>query len=242
MTLSFLPKTATLRGHTFLPELLTRGGSVLDLGANDGAFSQQITEAYDVSCYSVEANPDLAARLPETARRKARNFAVGGSNDPVTFFLSTNPEMSSLQANVANDASRPVTVPGRTLDAILDEFNLPAIDLLKVDIEGAETAIFQPAAAEGLRRCRQITVEFHDFLGAYPPVEVERMVGVLRDAGFYPVKFSRSNMNWLFVGRQHCGGFSRAWLTLVTRNVRWLGKAIGVGGETDVPAAATVAT
>ena len=92
-----------------------------------------------------------------------------------------------------------------------------------------------------LKRCRQITVEFHDFLNAYPPAEVDRMADVLRVAGFDPIKFSRSNMNWLFVNRLYCGAFSRAWLKLVTRNVRWLGKAIGVGGETDVPAAAEAA-
>ena len=55
---------ATIKGHTFFHRNIRRGGVVVDLGANRGAFADAITRLFDVKCYSVEANPALIERIP----------------------------------------------------------------------------------------------------------------------------------------------------------------------------------
>lgn len=59
------------------------------------------------------------------------------------------------------DAPQVHTVPSRTLSAVIEEFGIPAIDLLKVDTEGEELAIFQGIAPEHFPRIRQIAAEIH---------------------------------------------------------------------------------
>jgi hypothetical protein len=52
-----------------------------------------------------------------------------------------------------------VTVPTRSLDDLVCDFALDTIDLLKIDIEGAEWDVL-PASRE-LKRVRAIVGEFH---------------------------------------------------------------------------------
>ena len=71
-----------------------------------------------------------------------------------------------------------------------------------MDIEGAEMEILETAPAELLRRARQITVEFHDFL--YPELlpRVKAIQRRLAAAGFYVINFSQfTNGDVLFVRR-----------------------------------------
>lgn len=53
------------------------------------------------------------------------------------------------------------TVPARTLQSLLSEFQFPRIDLLKVDIEGAELPIFRDGDLAFLDSTRLMMVECH---------------------------------------------------------------------------------
>jgi FkbM family methyltransferase len=50
-----------------------------------------------------------------------------------------------------------------TVDAIMDMFNLPKIDLLKIDIEGAEKEVFESTPA-WLSNVNTIAIELHERL------------------------------------------------------------------------------
>jgi FkbM family methyltransferase len=53
-------------------------------------------------------------------------------------------------------------VRGVTIDDLMREAAFPAIDLLKVDIEGAEVPLFDgPAAAQWLSKTRNLVIEIH---------------------------------------------------------------------------------
>jgi hypothetical protein len=54
-------------------------------------------------------------------------------------------------------------VPCITLDQALQPY--PVVDILKVDTEGAEFAIFNAASVETMRRVRYLCMEFHDCCG-----------------------------------------------------------------------------
>jgi len=58
-------------------------------------------------------------------------------------------------------------VPAITMQSLMDQYRLPRIDILKVDIEGAEAAVFEaPACHAWLPRVRVLVMELHDHL--YP--------------------------------------------------------------------------
>ena len=54
-----------------------------------------------------------------------------------------------------------VTIPLRTISDIIDEYDVPQIDLLKVDVEGAEEHVLAGVRAEHWPRVRQVVVEIH---------------------------------------------------------------------------------
>lgn len=58
------------------------------------------------------------------------------------------------------DAGRDV-VTATTLEALLDRFFPGGVDLLKLDVEGAEEEVLAAASRETLRRCREVAVEYH---------------------------------------------------------------------------------
>jgi hypothetical protein len=73
------------------------------------------------------------------------------------------------------------------------------IDLIKVDIEGAELAMFEDVPDASLLRGAQFTVEFYDFI---LPALSPRVNGVklrLQLLGFPVIKFSLANTEVLFV-------------------------------------------
>ena len=231
-----LTSIATISGHTFFHAPVRKGGVVVDLGANRGAFARGVTELFDITCFSVEANPHLAAALPNSAKIKPFNRAITDSDGPVTFHISANSEQSSIHHSMAEGLQESVTVQGQTLESFLRENGIDFVDVMKVDIEGAEQQLFASMPQSAFDRIGQITVEFHDFLGAYPPEEVLRMAKLLKDRGFRWVKFSHTNMNWLFYRPDRCriGLIRRLWATYFLRFVRRGFRYMGWEGPTKV--------
>jgi FkbM family methyltransferase len=219
-------KVITVRGHTFLAQPLGPASVVVDLGANRGEFSQEIVGRFGCTSYAVEASPETSRTIPASDRLKVFNFAVNDRDAPVQFNVSSNPETSSLHpSNLPPGAQTgTVQVQGRTLASFVSEHGVDHIDLLKVDIEGAEVQLFGAATPEDLlRRIDQITIEFHDFTGAMTRGDVDSIVSRLRAAGFAAVRFSNSNMDWLFYrpDRLSVGPLARIWIRFITRNWRF---------------------
>ena len=74
-----------------------------------------------------------------------------------------------FQLQEANDVKncyiRDSAIQCYSIDSIMSMFDLPRIDILKLDIEGAEKEVFQSENPEKwIRKCRAIIIELHDFL------------------------------------------------------------------------------
>ena len=83
---------------------------------------------------------------------KVFNYAISDNTQPITFHTSDNIESSSIDSKVAGASSQAITVPGQTLEGLLNENQIDAVDLLKVDIEGAETRLFASTPLAVLER------------------------------------------------------------------------------------------
>jgi FkbM family methyltransferase len=135
------------------------GGFFVEVGALDGEhFSNTyLLEQQGWNGICVEPNPDVTARLIEK-RARSRCFAVACVADPAqheaTLYLFGMVELSSTtlshEAVIRTthkqnakpwDGYRPVTVPARTLNSILEECEPVSIDLISIDTEwtNAET-------------------------------------------------------------------------------------------------------
>lgn len=128
---------------------------------------------------------------------------------------------ATLYPDIPNESPYKIdTVHGVTLEGFLEREGLLDVDLLKLDIEGAELAVLETTSSDVLRRVRQITVEFHDWMYPETRENVEALKDQLRSYGFYCIRFSGNNGDVLFVRRDMLNYQEYFYLAYVVRNIR----------------------
>jgi len=153
--------------HWVLVKDLNNQSIIIDLGSNKGVFTKQIQALYQSQCYAIEANADLYELLLEE-KITAFNYAVTAANGPIEFYISTNAEASSLINNFENvwGLEKKVTVEGISFQSLLKKLHLEnkVIEIVKIDIEGAELELIESLNDDDVKNIKQITIEFHDWI------------------------------------------------------------------------------
>jgi FkbM family methyltransferase len=80
------------------------------------------------------------------------NLINGNGNSSWAFRVDAGPSSNGETGNV-----KAITLP-----TLLREFNIGTVDLLKMDVEGAEKEIFENNASDWLRRVGMLCIELHD--------------------------------------------------------------------------------
>lgn len=158
-------RLVSVRGHHIWPAPLTKDSVVVDAGAHRGEFSAEIIRRFGCRCHLVEANPRLVETLMMARAESITTAALGGRDGRGMLHVSENPEASSLFD--AGAATTSVEVETISLATLMRRLGLTRIDLLKLDIEGAEFDLIAATPDQILQRINQITVEFHDFKPAF---------------------------------------------------------------------------
>lgn len=199
-----------IRGHLVCTSLLHDEVTILDLGAHKGAFSKILSARIRGKFILAEANPELYAVLPSEEPFTRLNCAITDEDKTVVFNLAENPEASttlelSPEMKVSGKESNQIVVAGLSLRSLFGRLSLPIVDLIKLDIEGAECAALDSLSDESLSSIPQITVEFHD-----DPVfhfdlslQTSRVIRRLRSLGFLVLRGEfPSNIDVLFLNRR----------------------------------------
>ncbi len=142
---------------------LAGGGTYVDLGANIGAMTVPVVRRPNVLGIAVEPDPDNLrvlrrnlARNGVAERVTVHHAAIVGAPGEVAFELSPrNPGDHRIHPNSADpdgdrygEAGRHITtVPGRTLDELIDARALEPPIVVKMDIQGAEPHAFAAGKA-----------------------------------------------------------------------------------------------
>ena len=153
--------TRELSFHEYQP---LAGDVVVELGAEYGTDTVTLSRAVGPSgtVIAVEAHPWTCSLLSATVKANGLenvevvNVAAVGRNGPVT--LSDHGD-ATLSNSLADEG---VTVEGLTLDALVKRYHLPRIDLLKVNIEGAERDALDGMEAS-IHLVRHAVISCHDF-------------------------------------------------------------------------------
>lgn len=152
-----------------LQKFLKPGDTFIDGGANVGYFSVQAGHIVgsEGKVVSIEANP-LTFQLLE------RNLEANGFGTPVHCALTSQrgevelfmpyywDVVSSLRQDsyVVTDEMQSFKVKGRTLDEVVGDLALLKIDMIKIDIEGAELDVLRSAPAVLSRFRPMIIMEY----------------------------------------------------------------------------------
>jgi FkbM family methyltransferase len=149
------------RVYESLPDFAPRPGSVVvDVGANIGLFALRHALA-GARVFAVEPHPGAFGRL-------RRNIGANGLDGRVTalpWALGGASGWARLVGAPVTPRTRVVpdpagTVPLRTLDSLVADLGLERIDLLKLDVEGAEVAVLR-GGRRALPRVRRLVLEVH---------------------------------------------------------------------------------
>ena len=214
------------RAHHFVLGLLSKESVIIDLGANRGHFSTEVSRDCGATCYAIEAVPRLYESIPENPRIRKFNLAICKADGPVSFNISSQEESGSMSALPDSMLEESITVQGMTLKSFIEANNLDQIDLLKMDIEGAEIELLKSIDDSTLRKIRQITVEFHDFLPYFNQAEdIVLIKARLKSLGFTCIKYSMScHADVLFINRAEAG-----LTTLQIAYLKWIDRYVRAG-------------
>jgi FkbM family methyltransferase len=149
------------------------GWTVVDVGANVGCFSAYaLCRMRRGALYALEPNPAAFASLERVtgawrARRPhlhlvVRRGAAGTTRSRAEFVVPAGASVRGAFAHLAADASegQRFEVEVLPLDAWLAEAGAATVDLLKIDVEGAEVDVLAGAPAT-LAQTARVVLEWH---------------------------------------------------------------------------------
>lgn len=127
------------------PHFIHTGDIVLDCGASDGDFTRVALAAGAAKVVAIEISPSSAECIrrntaAESAAGRVIVYPKGVWNKDDTMILNVDDTNFAANSVVMRpESGHPsVEVPLTTIDKLVAELNLPRVDFIKMDIEGAE--------------------------------------------------------------------------------------------------------
>jgi FkbM family methyltransferase len=169
-------------------KLLRPGSIFLDVGANIGDFSllaASVTgsagkvlafEPEATNCYWIKRNIELNGYK----NIEVFQLALSDRDGEASLYLGDRCDYHSLLKGQPERQAGIIAVKIRTLDSFLEELGQDRVDMIKVDVEGAELEVLR-GARETLRRNPDIVLllELHPLMGVNPA----EVCDFLRDMG-----------------------------------------------------------
>ncbi len=156
----------------------------------DISFDLSLMERYGLRLEAFDPTPESLAWLEAQALPagfSVHALGLAAKDDSMEFFP---PEQDDHVSHTllpgtydANDSREAISVPVRRLAGIMEAAGHERIDILKMDIEGAEYAVLDDILASGLE-IRQILVEFHHRFPGVGIAPTRRAVENLEAAGY----------------------------------------------------------
>lgn len=179
--------------------------TVLDIGANVGLWTKYILSkgAKEVFCF--EPNKEAVNHLVNTLKNDDNTYifdkAVYKENTSLEFFVddsnSITSSIYSIQGHVPS-----YKVEAITLDEAIAKTGENKIDLVKIDIEGAEFDIIENLSEETAAKIESFLIEYHDFLFEDGQEKLERLESKLKSLGFYVTRPVLPKAKYIYVSRK----------------------------------------
>jgi FkbM family methyltransferase len=179
---------------------------IIDVGCGFQAeFSCALIDKYKVKAYAVDPTLKHKTYLNVLEEKYRGNFihvqtAVSKTSGKISFYETLDNESGSILSghkNIIHDTIRTYEVDSVNLVSLLERLNLKEVDLLKLDLEGAEFDLLKNILKEDLEPYKQIFVEFHHLtVKEYSKNDTKKIVKRIKTFGFKC--FSLDHESYLF--------------------------------------------
>jgi len=203
------------RESAFIFENVRESDICVDIGANVGFYTVSLAKRATLGAvhsfepvplnYHILAVNVLANNLSNVVMN---DYAVGDINGETDFCIALDGSYSSL----VNTGRRTITGTAKIrivkLDSYCSECNWPRIDILKVDVEGAEAAVIRGAAgllSDPERRPRLIMLELFEPMLCQFGYTIEKIQALMHTYGYRPFVFVKSHL--VPFSKEHHNGF-----------------------------------
>jgi FkbM family methyltransferase len=134
--------------------------NVVELGGFTGVWTTQIHDKFQCNVYAIEPIKKFYDQMVDKFKDQSNihllNVGVGTEDKKGIIYLSDDGSSSNAENNI------PVEVEFRTLNRILNEWDIKEVDLLQMNIEGDEYPILENLLeTETINRIKTLQVQFH---------------------------------------------------------------------------------
>lgn len=168
----------------------------------DASFDLALIEKFNLHVHAFDPTPksiEWVKRQGFSDHFVMHDYGVAGFEGEVSFNPPENPDhVSHTLLDRPSTKAKSFLVPVKRLNTIMQELGHNHIDLLKMDIEGAEYDVIEDICKSGIRP-RQLLVEFHH---RFPNVGVKKSKGAidsLKSIGYQLFSVSASNEEFCFI-------------------------------------------
>jgi FkbM family methyltransferase len=176
---------------------LDRGSLCYCVGVGeDASFDFGLVTHFACRVVSLDPTPRAVAYVKTLDLPQTLMFlpvGVAGTNREARFYAPRDPANVSYSMANLQHTEASVIAPVRTLSSIMKDLGHSAIDLLKLDIEGAEYEVLDSLHRDGIYP-RTLCVEFDQ---PHPVLDTWRTVKRLRRVGYEPVMVDGLNCTFV---------------------------------------------
>jgi FkbM family methyltransferase len=140
---------------------------VVDVGAFTGSWAQHMVERYDPVIYAFEPNPKSFEQLEQKAANNPKlqpmPYGLGDEDLSVDFTLNGLGSSMCDDRRSHSNISR-VKVDIAAIDRVWNDLKLGHVDLMKINIEGAEFPLLDKMIKKDLLKCVDcFLIQFHEW-------------------------------------------------------------------------------
>jgi FkbM family methyltransferase len=177
---------------------------VFDIGANVGLWTKYILSRNAKKVYCFEPNKKALVHLNKSLNTDSNTIiidkAIYKENTSLSFYV--NEENSLVSSLIAESGHAPsYNVNAITLDEAIKNSNEGKIDLIKIDVEGAEFGIIKSLSKETAEKIDSFLIEYHDFYFENGMEQVNDMIQKLENLGFIVEKSTIKNSKFIYASK-----------------------------------------
>lgn len=194
-------------GFFINPDLLNEESIVFSFGiGKDITFDLKCIQKHGCTVYGFDPTPvsiQYIRSLKTPVQFHFLDYGISTTSGFQTFFLPANPRAvsGSMVANETVNQNNSIEVVMKTFEEIAYSLGYKHIDVLKIDIEGAEYEVLKSILDSSIS-VDQILVEFHDRIFDTTTLKSQESVELLKQKGYVVFGVSKSYEEISFIKKE----------------------------------------